>query len=374
VPIFTLVEKIVAVVICALVAVPTGASATAESGKLLRAASRLSGLAARRPVPATTLSGSLYDSLLTRSVNRDYPRALQRTDTRLYAGLGLSTRSMRTHAPVSRAWYDPAGRRLLLRRTPTPGRTRVLHELVRALVDQNFGLRRLAGLRSRDRDRALAATAIVDGTAAFASGVRAGALHGTPLERFLQLDREAGLGPGQALAAELHYLGGRAALATALRTFPQTTEQLLHVDKFLERETALPVRLPSRIGTTTLTSSQTFGELEVRNLLRAVRVPGAAAAADGWGGGQLALYVSADGGALAALVLRWDTPEDAAEWRDAVPGYITAAFAGAIARDCPPLDRCWSTATTELAAGALGENSVLVSGQGADAVASALLR
>src|SRR5439155_8992135 len=86
-------------------------------------------------------------------------------------------------------------------------------------------------------------------------GMRAPALHGSPLDRFLELEAAAGLGPGRALAAELRYLGGSRGLATALRTFPQTTEQLLHVDKFLERERALPVRLPSNVGVAKLTTS-----------------------------------------------------------------------------------------------------------------------
>lgn len=316
-----------------------------------------------------TVSGNRYDALLNRSLSRDYPRGLQRADIRLYARLGLMTRSIRGRAPVSPARYDPAARTLLLRRAPRPGHARVVHELVRALVDQNFGLRRLQGLRSRDRDRALAATAIVEGTAALASGIRAGPLHGTPLDRFLQLDQEAGLGPGRELAAELRHLGGRSALATALRTFPQTTEQLLHVDKFLERERALPVRLPARIGNTKLTASETFGELDVRNLFQAFGVPNAGALGAGWGGGRIGLYVSGRGDA-AALVLRWDTFEDAAEWRDAVVRYVAAAFPGAAPRDCPPLDRCWA----EIAAGVLGQTSVLASGPQAETLAMALLR
>jgi hypothetical protein len=248
----------------------------------------------------------------------------------------------------------------------------MIHELARALVDQNYNLRRLTGLRARDRDAGIAARAIVDGTAALASGLRASAPRGTPLDRFRHLEGSAGLGPGRALAAELRYLGGRAALRTALRTFPQTTEQLLHIDKFLERERALPIRLSSRIGTTRLSTSQTFGELDVRNLLRAFALPSATATAAGWGGGRLALYVRPDGDAVAALVLRWDSPEDAAEWRDAVPRFVTAAVGAATPRDCPPLDRCWS-GTAELAAGVLGDRSVVVSGPGAEAVAADLL-
>ena len=202
--------------------------------------------------------------------------------------------------------------------------------------------------------------------------MRAPAPRGPPLERFLELEATTGPGPGRTLAAELRYLGGLRALATALHRFPQTTEQLLHVDKFLERERALPVQLPSSVGTERLTASETFGELDVRNLLRADRIPDADVVAAGWGGGRLALYLSPGGEYTAALTLRWDSVADADEWRTAVPRFVAAAFGVTTARDCPPLDRCWSAAT-QLAAGAVGAQTVLAAGPQADLVAVSLL-
>jgi len=370
------VKKFVAVVICAL-ASAASASAIPKTDVLLRSAARLSDLPARRAVPTATVSAARYQALTARALEREYPRALQSVDARLYARLGLAPWGVRAQlvaeARGSRAWYDPDARKIFLRRAATPGRARVIHELVRALVDQNFNLRRLRGLRTHNRDAALAAHAIVDGTAALASGVRAERLRGTAVDRFLELEYSAGLGPGRALAAELRYLGGRAGLRSALRRFPETTEQLLHVDKFLEREPALAVRLPSRIGELRLSTAETFGELDLRNLLNALGVPNAASLATGWGGGRIGLYLSGSGDAVAALVFRWDTHEDAVEWRTAVPAYVAAAFPDAVARDCPPLDRCWSS-TNELSAGVLGESSVFASGPGADTVAAALLR
>jgi hypothetical protein len=336
----------------------------------------LSGLPAQHAVPRATVSAARYRALLARARDREYPRSLRNVDARLYARLGLVTRSIKAHttaSDTSPAWYDPDARKLLLRSAATPGRARVVHELVRALVDQNFNLRRLRGLRVRNRDAALAARAIVEGTAALASNLRQEPLRGTATNRFLELEYSAGLGPGRALAAELRYLGGRKAMESALQRFPETTEQLLHIDKFLEREPALPVRLPSRIGELKLGRAETFGELDLQNLLQAVGVSNAAAVATGWGGGRIGLYLSPRGDTVAALVFRWDTLEDAAEWRAAVPAYIAAAFPGAAARDCPPLDRCW-TSTYELASGVLGQTAVFASGPGADTVAAALLR
>jgi hypothetical protein len=364
----------VAVVICAVLALPAGASASSGSDALLRKASRLSGLQPRRAVPTAILAAARYDAALRRAASRQYPSRLRDADARIYALLGLAPRAeplQLLSGQTSSAWYNPAVRKLLVRGARPPARARVLNELVRALVDQNFGLRRLARLRARDRDAALAAQGIVEGTAALASGVRAPALHGTALERFLTLEATVGPGPGRALAAKLRFLGGPRALATALRTFPQTTEQLLHVDKFLERERAQPVRLPSSIGQAELTASETFGELDVRSLLRAYRIPDADIVAAGWGGGRIGLYRSPSGGYTAALELRWDTVADAEEWHEAVPRLVASAFGVTTAHECPPLDRCWS-AGSELAAGVLGVQSVIASGGDADLVAREL--
>jgi hypothetical protein len=364
------VEKLVGVLIGIVLVVPAGAEATPGAAGLLGSAARLSGLKARHPVATARVSAARYDRLLQLARNRDYPPALRDVDSRLYERLGLTTWSA-TASSASRAWYDLRARKLVLRASPSAGRTRVVYELVRALIDQNFGLRRMLGLRARDRDRALAAAAIVDGTAALASGLRADPLRGTALDRFLQLDYSAGVGPGRALAAQLRYLGGRRALASALRTFPQTTEQLLHVDKFLERERALPVKLVEEVGDLRLSGAQTFGELDVRNLLRAFDIADAVQAGDGWGGGRLAAYVKPSGETVAALVLRWDSPEDAEQWRAITPAYVQAAFPGATVSECPPLDGCWS-ASSEIAVTTIDRTSVIVSGPGAAGLAAAL--
>jgi hypothetical protein len=345
------------------------AAASSVPRPLVRSASRLSGLPARAAVRTASVPAAQYDALLTRARAREYPASLRKIDERTEALLGLTGPS--TSAPPSRAWYDPTARRLFVQRRPSAQRRVLLNEVVRALVDQNYNLRRLTGLRARDHDRWLAAYGIVNGTAALVSGLRAATLHGSPLDRFSQLEESVGTGPGRTLAAQLRSIGGNAALATALRTFPQTTEQLLHIDKFLEREPALPVSLPQRAGPATLENAETLGELDVRNLLQAFAVPSAVAAADGWGGGRLALYD--DGNErVGAIVLRWDSPEDAVGWQAAVSQYVAAAFPGATPAPCPPLDRCW-TGSGSVAVGVYGTTSVLASGEQSAQVAAALL-
>jgi hypothetical protein len=378
------VKGLVAFVICAALVAPVAAAAAKPTA--LGQAERLSGLTARRPIRTVTESSARFNADALRALDRAYPRSLQRVDDRLYAALGLlpaggSTRaSLAASIRAMNAQYDPATHVLRLRRKPAPARAEIVHELVRALVDQNVGLRRVSSLRAHDRDASLAATAVVDGLASLASGRRARPLRGSPLDRFLALERNAGLGPGRTFVAQLRSVGGAFAVASALRAFPQTTEQLLHVDAFLQRARVLPISLPARVDdralqtSETLTASETFGELDVRALLRAFALPRSDSVADGWGGGRVALYTGADDAATAAVVVRWRSEEDADEWRATAPSLVAAAFPAAQERTCPAVDHCWVSGERELAVASSGQLTVLASGTAGELVAASLTR
>src|SRR5712691_10222837 len=180
------VSRFVAIVVCAALAVPA-AAASAPASPLLRRASALTGLTVRRPVRVVLESSARFDAGAKRALDRDYPPSLQRLDDALYMGLGLlpAQESIRSplvaSAQMTRARYDPIARVVRARKRPAARRSELLRELARALVDQNYGLRRLTGLRTRDRDAALAAQAVVDGTTALASGMHAPTQSGTPL-------------------------------------------------------------------------------------------------------------------------------------------------------------------------------------------------
>jgi hypothetical protein len=366
--------RFVSVVICVAFVVP--AAGAARKPTLLATASKRSGLSVRHGVRVTVERGARFDADARRAFDRDYPPALQRTDDALYAGLGLMTPqrlALASAIGTSRALYDRRARVLRIRRAPAPSRAAKLRELVRALVDQNFGLRRLTGLRERDRDAFIAALGIVDGVSSHAAGLHARPARGTALDRFLAAERDVGRGPGRSLVATLRSLGGRFAVATALHTFPRTTEQLLHVDKLLEREPALPVALPSEISDLRLAASETFGELDVQALLRAFAVRDADLAAAGWGGGRLALYAPAAGEPTVAFALRWDTDEDAAEWERIVPSFVTAAFPAATVSRCPAVATCWLDGSRELAVAARGRTTTFASGPAGELVAATLM-
>jgi hypothetical protein len=374
------VEKFVAVVICGALIVPVASASAPPASPLLRRASQLSGLKIRRPVRVVVESGTRFETDVTRALDRKYPRSLQQVDDSLYMGLGLlppqhSIRStLVTSAAVSRAYYDETTRVLRVRRNPAPARGELLHEFVRALIDQNFSLNRIWGLRARDRDAALAANMVIDGVASLASSTRPSSTQTSPLARFLTQEQNDGLASGRRLIAQLRYLGGNAAVRSALRTFPSTTSDVLHVDKFLQHASALPVALPATIGDLRLVQSETFGELDVLALLRAFDFANADIVASGWTGGRLALYTTGYGETSVALVLRWETTEDADEWRAAAPTYVADTFPDAQARRCPAVDHCWLTGQRELASAVNGNLTVLTSGAQGELVAAELAR
>ena len=377
-------KGLVAFVICAALVAPVAAAAARPTA--LGQAERLSGLSARRPIRTVTESSARFDADAVRVLDRGYPRSLQRVDDRLYAALGLlpaggSTRAlMKASVRTIDALYDPAAHVLRVRRKPAPTRAALVYELVRALVDQNVGLRRISTLRARDRDASLAANSVVDGLASLASGRRAGPQRGSTIDRFLWVERTAGLGPGRTFVAQLRSVGGSFAVATALRTFPQTTEQLLHLDAFLDRARPLPISLPARVDdralqtSEALTASETFGELDVRALLRAFSLPPSDSVAQGWGGGRLALYTGADDAATVAVAIRWRSADDFAEWRAAAPALVASAFPAAQERRCPAVDRCWVSGDRELALASSGDLTVLASGTAGELVAASLAR
>ena len=306
-----------------------------------------------------------------------YPRSLQRLDDELYMGLGLlpAEKSIRSTLVSSvqpwRAMYDPSSRVLRTRTAPPPRQAELLREFAHALVDQNFNLRRLNGLRTRDRDAALAADAVIDGIAAVASRARPTPIQGTPLQRFIEIEQNAGVEFGEDLISELRYLGGRSAVATALRTFPRTTAQVLQIDRFLENDPASPISLSSSAGDSRLTASETFVELDVLALLRAFDIPNAETIAAGWSGGRIALYAGPEGDAV-AVALAWESDDDVAQWNATIAPYVKAAFPDAVVRACPAVTACWLDGTREIAAASSSNLTVLVSGVNAELVAATL--
>jgi hypothetical protein len=369
------VRKLVLVVICMLVlATSVAAGAPLRVPALTRVASKASGLRVKSRPRVVVLGAAAMQRQALALLDRDYPLEQQTYDETLYRALGLlpDDQALRPflvqQAGSTLGLYDAVGRRIYVR-TGSGQRRTLVRELVHALQDQSFGLKRLTGLRPGRRDSALAAAAAADGHAAFVSKVRLGSpatRPGPAIGRLLAREGAFGDATGAPFIATLQNLGGKSAVFTALRRFPATTEQVLHIDAFLQREAAVPIALPTVIGKFGRAREDTFGELDVRALLGAFAVPRIDRAATGWGGGRTALYADPSGRRAVVVALDWDDPADADQWAEAVFAYVDAAFdpdRPALPATTPcSATACWSVGGRELAFEHDGVRTALVFG------------
>ena len=274
-------------------------------------------------------------------LDRSYPPERRRADEQVLKMLGLIepdadlrelTGSLFEQGVAG--YYDPRDGRLRVV-TGSGNSTRVIaemtlgHELTHALEDQSFGFTEPSG----NDDRALAKTALIEGTATatmyayvqryFTSEETLGGLLGAAFED------TGGLPPFLEAQVVFPYVGGDAFVEQLLRRaggrwdlvnlafrsrLPTSSEQILHPDAYFDADEPKPVRL--RTGTVLgegwkRTAAGTWGELQTRELV------GSSPAAEGWGGDRYELWQS---GAKNVLVMRWrwDTLRDQNEFRAAL--------------------------------------------------------
>jgi hypothetical protein len=138
--------------------------------------------------------------------------------------------------------------------------------------------------------------------------------------------------------------GGWQAIDDVYDSMPESTEQILHPQKYEAREHPVPVALPDdlagQLGTGwSVPLEDTFGELELGIWLREAGIDQATAAtaADGWGGDRLAVVEGPDGAWGVVLETAWDSAADATAFQDAAqtaidglghPGRISAPSGG----------------------------------------------
>ena len=375
-------------VVLALAAAPVATALDRKQAQaLVRIAVKASGLKARQQVRIVLERPAVFRRHRVKLLDRDYPRALQDYDETVLRALGLvngprgSLRTALLKLETRRAAYDPATRTAYVQ-TGAGERTAALPEVVHALQDQHYDLRRLLRLPGGS-DARLAAAAAVEGHATLVSRVlapRALASHGGPkLTRYLELRRGFVTDVGLRFASDLRNLGGRSALLGSLQRFPATSEQVFHLDKYLEREPARAIVLPVEAAGMTLVRDGSFGELDVRALLAVFGVPRLDHAAAGWGGGRTALYRRA-GAEAVAVALDWDSERDALEWAEAVAVYVNESFdadtPGLLATVPCEATACWRTDARSIAFMSFGSRTVLVLGSDvtdAAALAAAVL-
>jgi hypothetical protein len=215
------------------------------------------------------------------------------------------------------------------------------HEFVHQLQDQNFDLGSLDTTSIDQSDRALAQLALIEGDAVWAQTIwlqqnlssdelgelLKAALDPEALEALNNAPaylRETSLSPyqdGLALVQQLITQGDHAAVNAAFSDPPDSTEQVLHPSKYLQREDPIEVRIPNGIAGGvgpgwSEAARDTLGELILRIWLteHGVSAEGARMATEGWGGDRLVLLRADDGSLAVALKTTWDSADEALEF------------------------------------------------------------
>jgi hypothetical protein len=244
----------------------------------------------------------------------------------------------------------------------------LVHEFTHALQDQHFDLSGLALANQGSADRALAVKALVEGDARLTQ-LRWGRQYLTAAER-AALAEEAATRPVSALdqapfavreeflfpyregsefVASLHRGGGNEAVNAAFREPPQSTEQILHPEKYLAREAPVAVEMPAVAealgGSWRVLTREVLGELEIRKLIQHFAdLTLAETASAGWGGGSTVVLEDDQGRLAVVLNTTWDSEADAAEFFDAYAPTVAARFGSAQSRTIDEPSRvCWST-------------------------------
>jgi len=330
------------------------------------AVERSSGMTASRPLNvAATDEHRLRTYLVTqlkRSLSEEEATAL----TAVYARLGLVPPDLDLRALLTDllqeqviGYYDPVSDTLFVHERVTPEELEpvLAHELVHALQDQVVDLDSLGASFDGRSDAAAAYQAAVEGHATFAMMEWAMGGGEADLTRFpdlgpaladIDLSDLGEFGSAEVLAAApaviregllFPYVGGLVFLQRLWKQrpdrplpfgagLPKSTEQIMHVDRWLTRDEPTLVRFTE--GTTDgwrEVYARDLGEFETRLFLNehlhdSTRADTAAA---GWDGDAYRLLRHGDDEVF-VWVSVWDSPEDAREFASAVTAAYRARY------------------------------------------------
>jgi hypothetical protein len=242
-------------------------------------------------------------------------------------------------------YYDPKAQQFYLADwIELEGQKPVMaHELTHALQDQHFNLKRFENWPKGDSDAELAAHALIEGDATLAmtlymaknplvalAFIRSLGAQEIATEQFKQAPRalrESLLFPyeeGSAWATQLYKRGGWETVSQAFTKLPQSSEQILHAEKYFAYEAPQKLTLPDF----KLVLGPAWKRLDYdvngewgcylildEFLNDAVESKQASA---GWGGDRFALYETGKPDEFfVAQLTAWDTSQDAQEFFDA---------------------------------------------------------
>ena len=325
------------------------------------------GLDEKVPVEPTILSREEMGQLLTRQLAEESPAPIVAAYERLYHALGVLPKDDKLtdvygdllESQVG-GLYVPSDKKLyVVSKSGGVGPLEKFlysHEYTHALQDQNFDLVNFQPDSLADQsDRQLARQALVEGDAYvtmtywlqqnlppsdMGAILAAGndpeaqdALKAIPPLIAAQITFAALQGTVWALGVQM--AGGYAAINAAFADPPESTEQILHPEKWASHEPPVDVKLPrdlaAKLGAGWSVGLQdTFGEHQLGVWISSAPATAAfpeppPASVVGWGGDRMALLDGPGGAWAVVFKTEWDTAADAAEFEAGVGSRVEAA-------------------------------------------------
>jgi hypothetical protein len=297
-------------------------------------------------VGVKALTQAQIDRRLTRNFDKTYPVDFYDRRSQAWGTIGVIPDGTSLHDELLAfqtgqvvGFYNPANKQLAYigdTELSLTERFVLAHELTHALDDQHFGLARLDSIAARcDDDAFTAGLGAIEGSAQFFAtqviirfdGAALGPSAALPddVPPFIWKLQLWPYEAGPVFIQDLDDRGGTALVDRALTTFPVSSEQIIHPERW-PFDTPQPVDVPDvgpdlGVGWRDL-DVMTVGEVWLQ-LMMELRLDAddAGRAASGWDGG---IYRAWTDGSGTAVILRtvWDTPEDAREFADAMQDWI----------------------------------------------------
>lgn len=337
--------------------------------------SEIRNLAAKSEVRGSLIARAQIERFLTTEIDEQTPKDVLEATQAVLFGLGTVDAGFDYRASILQlmtaqllGFYDPKRKTFFVESNLSGEEADVtlFHELVHALQDQHYDLSHLGDFEEDGGDRQSAVHGLAEGDATSVmidamlkpSGSNALQVPDGVFQAQTLLGSASASAPpvlvrsllapyvdGLAFTNQLRRSGGFAAVDEAWRAPPISTEQLLHVDKFLTHEAPLVVPLPStppHLPELTLRFHDVMGEQALRILLEEwLPARTAAAAAAEWGGDRLSAFADE---ARSRWAIAWHLRFDS-------PGAAERSFI-ALARAVPLMERGPNRGNPETAAAA----------------------
>ena len=363
------------------------AALVAATQEVLKETSYLRQLSILRAVQSSTQSREEIERAVVKNLDEDITPADMHAAEVTLKKLGLVPQDFQYRALMTRllteqvaGYYEPKTRQFHLADwIDIDGQKPIMaHELTHALQDQHFDLRRFEHWPKGDSDAEIAAHALIEGDATLAmvlyvssnpmraltffKSLGAKGVDTKELDQAPRVLRESLLFPyqeGLNWTRELYKQGGWAEVSQAFQTLPQSTEQVMHPEKYFAHEAPVKVTLPditnllnsaSRSDMRSVPPASAGGSGNQRSEPPAVaggpnrstvswkrlaydvngewgtyllldeflKSPAEShRAAAGWAGDRYAVYESSNGQVVYVSVSAWDTENDAREFYEA---------------------------------------------------------